>query len=372
MARIDIAGNFRSLFPNPGEARNLSLDGLRGVAILLVLASHTSAGRFPLGGMIGVTLFFVLSGYLITDLLLREQATTGRIRFLIFYWHRALRLLPALLVVLLFTPVALWILRDPRLGADLIPASLSALLYVSDFVRASGDAMVVLGHTWSLAVEEQFYFIWPALLILVILRWVPKKVAFWILLGLAIVLAAWRVVAAASFGFDRTYFSLDTNAFGLVFGACLALRPSSIPANAATALTIASVTGLFVFAVLPSDMGPTYYMALTYGAPVAALLALLAIIGALTGSKPFTVAPLVFFGRISYGLYLWHEVILLSQPDGGAIEGVWRVVAALVAVALAVASWVFVERPASRYRNYFGPVVVDVSGRSISTVGAIR
>src|SRR3712207_5708230 len=96
------------------DARNRGLDGLRGLAILLVLSSHVSAGRLPLGGMVGVTLFFVLSGYLITTLLLRERTVAGRVDFRGFYLRRILRLLPALAVFLTLVPLYLWAIRDPR------------------------------------------------------------------------------------------------------------------------------------------------------------------------------------------------------------------------------------------------------------------
>ncbi|WP_234752504.1 acyltransferase family protein [Arthrobacter ramosus] len=240
---MDIRGSLRDLvFVPPG--RNGALDGLRGVAILLVLASHASAGRFPLGGMVGVTLFFVLSGYLITGILIRERDRFGSVDFRDFYLKRALRLLPALTALLLLTPIALWLLRDPRLSWDLLGSSLSTFFYISDFVRATGDPMVVLGHTWSLAVEEQFYLIWPAILVLAALRWLSKAKVFWAVVLLAVILAVWRLVASGMFTFDRSYFSLDTNAFGLIFGACLALRPIKLSHRSGTVLASGSSSEL--------------------------------------------------------------------------------------------------------------------------------
>lgn len=334
------------------EQRNSALDGLRGLAILLVLASHASAGRFPLGGMVGVTLFFVLSGYLITGVLLRERERSGGVDFVRFYVRRGVRLLPALAALLILAPVALWLMRDPRLGPDLIGASLAAFFYLSDFLRASGDPLVVLGHTWSLAVEEQFYLIWPVLLVLVASRWLTRRRLLPSVIVLGAAFAVWRLAASGVFSFDRAYFALDTNAFGLLFGACLALRPAHLSSRAGTILATSAAAALLVFAMVPLEPGSAaYYVALTFGAPVAGLLAVAAVAGAQTAQRPFTMAPLVFFGRISYSLYLWHEVILLSKPGGSDIDGAWRAVAVAAALLLALLSWVFVESPAQNIRK---------------------
>lgn len=348
---LDIRWSLRALI-SKDEKRNAALDGLRGLAILLVLASHASAGRFPLGGMVGVTLFFVLSGYLITGLLVRERERSGRVDFPRFYVRRGVRLLPALAALLVLTPFALWLMRDPRLGTDLMGASLAAFFYVSDFLRASGDSLVVLGHTWSLAVEEQFYLIWPVALVFVASRWLTRRQLFVVVVILAAALAIWRIVASGLFGFDRAYFALDTNAFGLLFGACLALRPVVLSSRAGTLTACAAAIGLIAFAVAPLEpTSPAYYAALTYGAPMAGLLAVVAVTGAQSAGRPFTLPLMVFFGRVSYSLYLWHEVILLSKPGGEDIEGVWRMAAVVASIALAVLSWVLVEAPCQNVRK---------------------
>lgn len=302
--------------------------------------------------MVGVTLFFVLSGYLITGILVRERERTGRVDFLRFYIRRGVRLLPALAVLLALTPLALWMLRDPALSPDLVGASLASFFYVSDFVRSTGDPMVVLGHTWSLAVEEQFYLVWPVLLVLVASRWLTRKQILSAVVLIGAALAIWRLVASGMFDFDRAYFALDTNAFGLLFGAGLALRPIALTCRAGTVLAGAAAVGLIAFAVAPVEPStPAYYAALTFGAPAAGLLAILAVAGAQSAGSPFTLPPIVFFGRVSYSLYLWHEVILLSKPGGAEIEGVWRVIAIAASIILAVLSWVFVEAPLQNVRK---------------------
>ncbi|MDF2045935.1 acyltransferase [Microbacterium sp. Kw_RZR3] len=349
-----VGESISSLWEAGKNPRNMALDGLRGIAILLVVASHVSSARLPAGGMVGVTLFFTLSGYLITGLLIREKSDTGRVSFGDFYIRRALRLLPAILFLLVLTPFVLWALRDPALGPDLIPASLITLFYMSNVFRAMGDHLVVYGHTWSLSVEEQFYILWPAIFVLVILRRIPRPAQFWSLFALAVLFAAWRIISAYTMPFDRAYFSLDTNAFGLLAGAALAIRPPKIPKKVASWMAALAVLTLVVISVYPLEGGsPQYYSFLVAAAPLAAAVGLVAITGARHASIPLGTPPLVFFGRLSYGLYLWHEVILFTRPDGSPITETARVVAAVVSILIATVSWVLVERPALLLKKRF-------------------
>jgi len=346
--------SFTGLWMTGRNSRNIALDGLRGVAILLVVASHVSAARLPAGGMVGVTLFFTLSGYLITGLLVREQSDTGRVAFRDFYIRRALRLLPAILFLLLLTPLILWAVRDPSLSPEIVPASLITLFYLSNFFRAAGDHLVVYGHTWSLSVEEQFYILWPTIFVLIILRRVPRGAQFWIVAVLTILFAALRVSSAFTMPFERAYFALDTNAFGLLAGAALALRPPNLSKRVASWLTVGAVLALAAIAIYPIEVeSPGYYAFLVYAAPLAAALAVVAIAGARHASTPLGVPPLVFFGRLSYGLYLWHEVILFTSPGGHPITENGRVVAAAIALIIATVSWIIVERPALLLKRRF-------------------
>ena len=118
---------------------------------------------FRYGGFVGVTLFFVLSGYLISKLLLAEKTRRGEIDYGAFYMRRALRLLPALLAFLIMTPIIYWAVGDPRVH-QLPKSALEVFFYVGDFVRASGRSLAAFDHTWSRSVEEQFYLVWPIVL----------------------------------------------------------------------------------------------------------------------------------------------------------------------------------------------------------------
>jgi len=351
---VYVQDSLSSLWSTRANSRNIALDGLRGVAILLVVASHVSAARIPAGGMVGVTLFFTLSGYLITGLLIREQSGTGNVAFRDFYIRRALRLLPAILFLLALTPLILWAVRDPSLSPEIIPASLITLFYLSNFFRAAGDHLVVYGHTWSLSVEEQFYILWPAIFILIIIRRVPPRAQFWTVASLAVLFAAWRASSTFTMPFERAYFALDTNAFGLLAGAALALKPPGLSKRVAAWLSVLSVLALVAISIYPLEVESSdYYAFLIYAGPVAATFALMAITGARHASMPLGSPPLIFFGRLSYGLYLWHEVILFTSPGGHPITEFARVAAAAAAVVIAAISWVLVERPALLLKKRF-------------------
>jgi peptidoglycan/LPS O-acetylase OafA/YrhL len=361
--------------------RNASLDGLRGLAILLVVASHASAGRFPLGGMVGVTLFFVLSGYLITTLLLAERRDRGSVDLRAFYMRRALRLAPALVLLLIVTPLLLLLLQDPHLDGRMLPASAITALYLSDFFRAGGDTLVDYGHTWSLAVEEQYYLVWPALLLLVLARWLPRRRLWAAVLLLALLFAAWRLYAALTFGFDRVYFALDTNAFALLLGALLAVRPVTLGTRSAQAAAIVAPAGLLVVAILPvGNSGAAYLEGLTLGAVLVGAMALVAVMGARARRWPWSFRPLVVAGRLSYGLYLWHEVLYLSTPGGHALEGVWRAAAVVAAAVLALLSWTLVEYPMLQWKRRFervrnaiaSPVASSAQGDPASPAAPVR
>src|SRR4051812_44258785 len=142
-----------------GDAKRLAtLDGLRAFAVILVIATHSIAD-LPIGG-VGVLLFFVLSGYLITTLLIRERDATGRIALRLFYLRRAIRLYPALIVMLVVTVA---------LGAS-VGSALMAATYTTNLFNSLGIGNSPYGHTWSLAIEEQFYLLWPFLLPMVLRR----------------------------------------------------------------------------------------------------------------------------------------------------------------------------------------------------------
>ena len=197
-----------------------ALDGLRALAVMLVFLYHRH--RLP-GGWVGVDIFFVLSGYLITSILITEQETTGVISLSRFYMRRACRLLPALVIVVCVA-VAISVCFHYQRRDTAIDAA-AALLYVADYRYALMDHQgTVLGHTWSLSIEEQFYFLWPLLLVVLLTKRSPR-VALIVTLGLIFVVAVWRVflVATRSQPFSRVYFAFDTRVDELLIGCALAI-----------------------------------------------------------------------------------------------------------------------------------------------------
>lgn len=215
-----------------------ALDGLRGLAIILVVVSHVGPA-VPLfgGGVVGVTLFFVLSGYLITNILTR-QADQGGIRFVKFYARRGRRLLPALLVAV---AGSLIILRDPNWWSAAWPA----LTYTTNYTLLADLNFNYLSHTWSLAVEEHFYLIWPLVVAALPARWRIGGIAA--LAGTAFV---WRGFLYLTEGFDRIYLGTDGNAAALLTGCLLAVAANRLP-TPNRRYGIYAVAGLLALSALP-------------------------------------------------------------------------------------------------------------------------
>lgn len=293
-----------------------ALDGLRGVAILLVVGYHARTEWFP-GGSVGVTLFFVLSGYLITRLLLDDLERFRSVRWGRFYWRRALRLLPALLVF-----VAGFLAVGGRL-VDAVPT----LTYTANFYEATGRTLGVLGHSWSLAVEEHFYLMWPLVLAAIWTR--HRAVA-----AVAGVAVAWRVaMLVAGADWERVYYSTDTVAFALLAGCALAARRWS-PRFPMVAL--AALVGVAV--LVPAKTAPYLWV------ETAAVVAAVAAVAGAERIPGLDASWLRWFGRRSYALYLWHPLTLALT--GSALAGI------ALALVVAEASWRLVEAPAQRLRTW--------------------
>jgi peptidoglycan/LPS O-acetylase OafA/YrhL len=201
------------------------LDGLRGIAILVVLAAHTGVPGFADGGGgAGVTLFFVLSGFLITSLLLAEKSRYGRVDLRAFYVRRALRLFPALaaaLIVVALLAVTGLMPQDARVGVDYRIVLAGVVCYVANWVWVAGQPIGMLSHTWSLAVEEQFYILWPALLLLGLRlgrRWFAMIVLLLIFADIP-----YRLILDLNGGFAHVFVGTDTRGDALLFGCVLAL-----------------------------------------------------------------------------------------------------------------------------------------------------
>jgi peptidoglycan/LPS O-acetylase OafA/YrhL len=348
------------------------LDGLRAIAVLAVIAYHLDFGWAP-GGLLGVGVFFTLSGYLITDLLLGTRAATGSLKLGEFWIRRARRLLPALF--LMIAVVVAWVTLFersflPGLRSDVIAAT----FYVSNWWNIAREASYFarfgppppLEHLWSLAVEEQFYLIWPWLVWLGLSLTRKRPVAAGVTLtGLALALSTASVIAMWVLyepGIDptRVYEGTDTRAFGLLVGAALAMVwPSrALSATLATRSRVlldgAGVAGLLVIALLiwrTSEYSPFLYhggiLLLTIGttATVAALAHPASLLGVAVGW-----APLRWIGVRSYGIYLWHwPIIVLTAPSLDQKPTLTlQVIQVAATIIVAALSWRFVEEPIRR------------------------
>ena len=307
------------------------LDGIRALAILGVIAQHINLPRTTLAGMVGVNLFFVLSGFLITRILVSELRETGRIDFRNFYERRVRRLVPGLVAVLLATGVLMAI--QGRLWEYLGPAFVS-LFYVSDVAKAIGYDLGYVGHTWSLAMEEQFYLLWPALLVFLPRRFLLPAIG----IGIAGAVALQVVVV----GFQDNvlaHFRPDVRADAILWGCLIALVPVKVPRWAAAGALVGLV-GLSVTFVWP------------YAIAISSVLSAVLVAGAGTLARPLSWRPIVRIGQISYGLYLWHAIpymLLEKQTIAGDVLAMGAVVVATFALALISERWI--ERPFRRPRT---------------------
>lgn len=326
-----------------------ALDGVRGVAILLVVAAHAVPQWFPSSGAAGVAVFFALSGFLITSLLLEEVDDRFRIRLGRFYARRAARLFPALAVfVLVMLVLQVFVAKNFGSPSDLVPVA----LYVGNWVPALGGTLGGLDHTWSLAVEEQFYILFPLLLVALVGRVSRRAMLIIVAGGAAVSLALRFGLLAAGATVDRVYRGTDTAACLLLFGCVAAIAVHEwAPRVQRPRLALASLTAAAALGIV----GPTIGGEVTV--PVlAALLAVLAIVSVIATEHEGLLAHpvLVLIGQRSYGLYLWHFPLMMIV--GEALEiggGMPRYVTALPLLAIAwgltVLSWRFVEQPAQTW-----------------------
>lgn len=335
-----------------------ALDGVRGLAILAVVAYHVTPAHVPFG-TIGVTVFFVLSGFLITGLMLREREARGRFDYLAFYGRRALRLYPALILAVLGGWALQVLLRDPQAFTTYPAEALVGFLYLGDIAQPMGMDMPMLGHTWSLAVEEQFYLVWPALFVgvlFVLAKGDHRRLGRWVL-GAAAVSLAWRLgVTLLSSDPVRMYFAPDTNAFALLLGGALAI--SGIAVTPRRWMAWASSIALVVLAVIPVfDRSVDGWRLTMVIGTAAALIAAILVWSAPTAGRLLENRVLVWIGRVSYGWYLWHQIIWGLQPFGRPFDGAGvHVVIAVAALVPTALSYYLVERPLQRrFKRYVQP-----------------
>ncbi len=339
--------------PVPSDRFLPQVEGLRAVGILLVVLFHVGLPGFT-GGFVGVDVLFVVSGYIITRLLLAGREATGGVNFVDFYARRARRLVPAGLAMILATALLSRALPVGARHEDLGPASVAAVAYLSNlhFIAASFDyfdaqvARNPMLHTWSLGVEAQFYLIWP----LLIAYGPRRRWAMALVLGVVTAASLAASVILTPGNPQQAFFGLPTRVWELGAGGLLALVPAGGARRAGGAIALAGLAMLLLSALL---IGPqTPFPGWVAIAPVAGAAAV--IFGASEGGwaqRLLGWAPLQAVGRVSYGWYLWHWPLLILStamwPAGGLAL---RVAAVVVAFGLAVLSYRFLETPIRRAR----------------------
>ncbi len=326
------------------DTRIDQLDGLRALAALAVLAFHVRLPGFH-GGFIGVDVFFVLSGFLITRLLRTEAAASGRIDIRLFAAKRAIRLFPALL---LSVAAIAFVLPSQFPKANPWAESLIPLLYVSDYARAFYRAPDVMQHTWSLSVETHFYMVWP--LVILFFRNVSDRSFATARVALFLVSTIWRIfVFNSSEHWERTYYSFDTRLSGLVIGSALAAiawRPN--PRNADAVAVIAAV----VLAICTASLKLGKVAAVSWGGVSVDLASAFLILSLLTprtqAARALSWPPLARIGLWSYALYLWHYPIArLARIEMMPVTAF--AVTLVASLILSAATYEFFERPLQRW-----------------------
>jgi peptidoglycan/LPS O-acetylase OafA/YrhL len=357
------------------------VDGLRALAVLLVMAFHLHPG-LPHGGFVGVDIFFVISGYLITQIL-HKEITAGSFSILNFYERRIRRIFPALLAVLVACSIAASITMMPgeliAFGKSLLAATLSYsnLLFWSQTGYFDGPAAAKpLLHTWSLAVEEQFYIVFPLLLYFIHRR--AAHLLRWIILALALGSLAISSMLAYSHS-TAAFYMPYARAWELLTGAILSL--GMVPAiRGRLARELAALLGLGLIAV-----AALHYSSETPFPGLAALLPCIGtalIIAAGTAGKTLvgralSVRPVVFIGLISYSVYLWHWPLIvfvrLAAPDLSADGYPYLLAMTSVSLIAGALSWRFVELPArrGRLRAISRRGVFVLGGASVALMSAV-
>jgi len=351
-----------------------SVDGLRAVAVIAVLLYHLGIDWIP-GGFLGVDLFFVISGYVITGLILDSIARSGTLDLRAFYLSRIRRLVPALVAMLVFTTLFIGVYAPDtvrRFLADIPYVMTGSMNWAlvsrqQDYFEAIGRPPL-LQHTWSLAVEAQFYLIWPLVLLFILRYFGKKNIPF---AALAIAIASGVTLFAYSIRIDtqesaisHVYFGTDTHSIGLFLGSALAV--SWQPQNLTREITkraqdfidligVVGLLGLFSTFLFINENDPTLYR---IAFPLSALFGCATLISVVHPASRFapilSTRPLIWIGERSYGIYWWHWIVFqLTRPSIDLVGDDWALYAlrVLIVFALADISLRYIEIPVRR--GYF-------------------
>lgn len=350
--------------PVPPRGYRPALDGIRAVAILMVVADHVWHEPPIALGPTGVTLFFALSGYLITGILVDEHTRTGRVSFRRFYLRRTARLIPGLLLVVVVCNLLFLLVRD----LASVKASVYALAYVANYATIWRDAYLPgWGQTWSLAVEEHFYLVWPVVLLLLLTRGRLRTALWWVLVGCAGAVA-WRLALLSLDGVDAgslvIYHGTLARADALLYG-CAAAVAVRLGYRLPSWVVWPAVVVIAAMTVLT---GATVLFA-TLGQALLSLAAAALVMAVDTTTTPLRRAlsprPLVYVGVISYGLYLWHYPLIYVAYGLGIGETLWgrALFGVVLTTVAAAAAFRWVERPAKQLARDHEDQLVDRLGR---------
>lgn len=368
-----------------------SIDSLRALAVLAVIIYHVDVNYLP-GGFLGVDLFFVLSGYLISSLIIKEYRKTGSLNLYNFYIRRARRLLPAvyfmitvgLVVMVLFNEV---LLRKSHLDAIfgyIYSSNWWYIFHKLDYFDSFG-AQSPFKHLWSLAIEEQFYMIFPLLFLLINRKKKSKdgtyklnKNFLYVVLGLILVSLIAHILLFDINNISRIYFGTDTRAFSLLIGVVGAILYPMEKLHAKvtpqqnimySVVSLVSIATLITVMIYTSEYNTWLYRG---GFLLVAILGLIVIISSgkqhTLMSRLLSFKPVVFIGKISYSLYLWHfPVLVLTTPvsEIGNPNIIFVILRVILTFALATASYVFVETPIRKlgFNNYINVIFKKLKKR---------
>ncbi|GLQ82931.1 hypothetical protein GCM10007881_64540 [Mesorhizobium huakuii] len=339
--------------------RRPEIDGLRAVAIVPVLLFHAGFDGFA-NGYLGVDIFFVISGYLITGLLLDERRRTGSISIVSFYERRVRRIVPALVIVVASSALGAWFILTPIRMEEFAGSVIAAFTFSANFwflaqthyFSTSADQQPLL-HLWSLGVEEQFYVLFP--LLFVFATEAADRVLIIAIVGFALAsLAGGQMVSTTSP--DAAFFRPDTRTWELLIGsACAFVTAKHVPYRETVAIIGSSLIGLSLF-VLPGPVAPNFL-----AVPVCAGTAMVLVSATATSGvgRALAAPGIAHLGLISYSLYLWHQPLLALAriQQMGALSPAITCAILLLSFALATVTWLFVETPFRDRKRFTRPTI---------------